>query len=402
MEVTGMKKYLLALDQGTTSSRAILFDTDQNIAGVAQREFTQYFPQNGWVEHDPMEIWDSQRAVMETVLRESEVSPADVLAIGITNQRETTILWDKSTGKPVFNAIVWQCRRTADIVERLERDGLTEHIKAVTGLVPDAYFSGTKIKWILDNVPGARERAQRGEILFGTVDTWLLWNLTGGKVHATDLTNAARTMLFDIHRLCWDDTLLSALDIPRAILPEARLSSEIYGYANIGGTSVPVAGMAGDQQAALFGQSCFDAGDAKNTYGTGCFLLMNTGTEPFVSRNGLVTTVAAGLPGKVTYALEGSVFVGGAVIQWLRDELRILTEAREAETMAMSVPDNGGVYLVPAFTGLGAPRWDMYARGAIVGLGKGHHPRHHPDHLLPLQQRHQRRAGHLPPPLGGY
>ena len=363
-----MKKYLLALDQGTTSSRAILFDTDQNIAGVAQREFTQYFPQNGWVEHDPMEIWDSQRAVMETVLRESEVSPADVLAIGITNQRETTILWDKSTGKPVFNAIVWQCRRTADIVEKLEREGLTEHIKAVTGLVPDAYFSGTKIKWILDNVPGARERAQRGEILFGTVDTWLLWNLTGGKVHATDLTNAARTMLFDIHRLCWDDTLLSALDIPRAILPEVRLSSEIYGYADIGGTSVPVAGMAGDQQAALFGQSCFDAGDAKNTYGTGCFLLMNTGTEPFVSRNGLVTTVAAGLPGKVTYALEGSVFVGGAVIQWLRDELRILTEAREAETMAMSVPDNGGVYLVPAFTGLGAPRWDMYARGAIVGL----------------------------------
>ena len=363
-----MEKYLLALDQGTTSSRAILFDTKQAIIGVSQREFTQYFPQDGWVEHDPEEIWRTQRGVMETVIAESGVSPADIAAIGITNQRETTIVWEKSTGKPVYNAIVWQCRRTADIVEKLVAGGLEPHIRAVTGLVPDAYFSATKIKWILDNVPGVREKARRGEVLFGTVDTWLLWKLTGGAVHATDLTNASRTMLFDIHRLCWDETLLKALDIPRAMLPEVRLSSEVYGYADVGGRRIPVAGIAGDQQAALFGQGCFDAGDAKNTYGTGCFLLMNTGKTPCESKNGLVTTVAAGLPGKVTYALEGSVFVGGAVIQWLRDELRILTEAREAETLALSVPDNGGVYLVPAFTGLGAPRWDMYARGAILGL----------------------------------
>ncbi len=363
-----MKKYILALDQGTTSSRAILFDTEQNIVGVSQREFTQYFPQNGWVEHDAMEIWETQRAVMERVVADARIDPRDIAAIGITNQRETTVLWDRKTGKPVSRAIVWQCRRTADIVETLVSDGLEPHIRAVTGLVPDAYFSGTKIKWILDNVPGVRERAERGEILFGTVDTWLLWNLTGGAVHATDVTNASRTMLFDIHKLRWDDTLLRALDIPRSVLPEVRMSSEVYGYAQLGGVKIPVAGMAGDQQAALFGQGCFDAGEAKNTYGTGCFLLMNTGGTPFESKNGLVTTVAAGLPGRVTYALEGSVFVGGAVIQWLRDELRVLTEAREAETLAVSVPDNGGVYLVPAFTGLGAPHWDMYARGAIVGL----------------------------------
>lgn len=363
-----MKKYLLALDQGTTSSRAILFDLEQNIVGVSQREFTQYFPQNGWVEHDPEEIWESQRAVMEAVIAESRVSPEEIAAIGITNQRETTVLWEKDTGKPVCNAIVWQCRRTADIVEKLVADGLGEHIRAVTGLVPDAYFSGTKIKWILDNVPGVREKARRGEVLFGTVDTWLLWKLTGGAVHATDVTNASRTMLFDIHALRWDETLLKALDIPPSVLPEVRSSSEIYGYTQIGGVKIPVAGIAGDQQAALFGQGCFEAGEAKNTYGTGCFLLMNTGGKPCESQNGLVTTVAAGLPGRVTYALEGSVFVGGAVIQWLRDELRVLTEAREAETLALSVPDNGGVYLVPAFTGLGAPHWDMYARGAIVGL----------------------------------
>ena len=363
-----MKKYLLALDQGTTSSRAILFDLEQNIVGTSQREFTQYFPKNGWVEHDPEEIWESQRAVMEAVIAESRVSPAEIAAIGITNQRETTVMWEKSTGKPVCNAIVWQCRRTADIVEKLVADGLGEHIRAVTGLVPDAYFSGTKIKWILDNVPGVREKALRGEVLFGTVDTWLLWKLTGGAVHATDLTNASRTMLFDIHALRWDETLLKALDIPPSVLPEVRFSSEIYGYTELGGVKIPVAGIAGDQQAALFGQGCFDAGEAKNTYGTGCFLLMNTGEKPCESQNGLVTTVAAGLPGKVTYALEGSVFVGGAVIQWLRDELRVLTEAREAETLALAVPDNGGVYLVPAFTGLGAPHWDMYARGAIVGL----------------------------------
>ncbi len=366
-----MKKYLLALDQGTTSSRAILFDTEQNIVGVSQREFTQYFPQNGWVEHDAQEIWESQRRVMETVLEESGVSPGELIAIGITNQRETTVMWEKSSGRPVGRAIVWQCRRTAEIVRSLVAQGLEEHIRAVTGLVPDAYFSGTKIKWMLDNTPGLRERAQRGEVLFGTVDTWLLWNLTRGAVHATDVTNASRTMLYDIRRLCWDDTLLKALDIPRAVLPEVLSSSEIYGYADLGGVKVPVAGIAGDQQAALFGQSCFDKGDAKNTYGTGCFLLMNTGSEPQVSRNGLVTTVAAGLPGGVTYALEGSVFVGGAVIQWLRDELRVITEAREAETLALSVPDNGGVYLVPAFTGLGAPHWDMDARGIIVGLTRG-------------------------------
>ncbi len=363
-----MKKYILALDQGTTSSRAILFDTEQNIAGVSQREFTQYFPKDGWVEHDPEEIWRTERAVMENVLRESGVNASDVLAIGITNQRETTVLWDRETGRPIYNAIVWQCRRTADIVEGLLKMGLGEHIRSVTGLVPDAYFSGTKIKWILDAVPGARERAREGKVLFGTVDSWLLWKLTDGKVHATDVTNASRTMLYDIHKLCWDETLLRALDIPREMLPEVRSSSEIYGYAELGGVGIPVAGMAGDQQAALFGQTCFEAGEAKNTYGTGCFLLMNTGERPCESRNGLVTTVAIGLDGGVRYALEGSVFVGGAVIQWLRDELRIITEAREAETLARKVPDNGGVYLVPAFTGLGAPRWDMYARGAIVGI----------------------------------
>ena len=363
-----MKRYILALDQGTTSSRAILFDTEQNIAGVSQREFTQYFPKDGWVEHDPEEIWRTERAVMENVLRESGVAAADVLAIGITNQRETTVLWDRDTGKPIHNAIVWQCRRTADIVEELVKSGLEEHIRSVTGLVPDAYFSATKIKWILDAVPGARERAREGKVLFGTVDSWLLWNLTGGAVHATDVTNASRTMLYDIHKLCWDETLLKALDIPREMLPEVRSSSEIYGYTEIGGVKIPVAGIAGDQQAALFGQTCFDAGEAKNTYGTGCFLLMNTGERPCDSRNGLVTTVAIGLNGGVSYALEGSVFVGGAVIQWLRDEMRIITEAREAETLARKVPDNGGVYLVPAFTGLGAPRWDMYARGAILGL----------------------------------
>lgn len=363
-----MKQYLLALDQGTTSSRAILFDTRQNLVGQAQREFTQYFPQDGWVEHDPMEIWGSQYAVMLEVLDKTGVAPEEIIAIGITNQRETAILWDRHTGKPVYNAIVWQCRRTAPIVEDLVAEGLEEHIRETCGLVPDAYFSGTKIKWILDNVPGVRERAERGDILFGTVDSWLLWNLTGGKVHATDLTNASRTMLFDIHRLTWDETLLRALDIPAAMLPTPLPSSWVYGTARVRGAEIPITGMAGDQQAALFGQGCFEKGEAKNTYGTGCFLLMNTGESPTRSRNGLVTTLAAALPGKVQYALEGSVFVGGAVIQWLRDELGLIADAREAEAMARSVPDNGGVYLVPAFTGLGAPHWDMYARGAILGL----------------------------------
>ena len=365
------KKYILALDQGTTSSRAILFDRDQNMISVCQKEFTQIYPQEGWVEHDPMEIWSSQYGVMMEAVAQSGVSAEEVAGIGITNQRETTVLWDRNTGKPIYNAIVWQCRRTADIVDGLLKEGLGEHIKNVTGLVPDAYFSGSKIKWILDRVEGARERARRGEILFGTVDTWLLWKLTGGKVHVTDYTNASRTMLFDIHRLDWDDTLLKALDIPRAMLPEVRYCSEVYGYTDFQGCKVPIAGIAGDQQAALFGQACFKPGDAKNTYGTGCFLLMNTGDKPFRSKNGLITTIGIGLDGKVEYALEGSVFVGGAVIQWLRDEMRFFAESRDAEYYAQKVKDNGGVYLVPAFTGLGAPYWDMYARGSIIGITRG-------------------------------
>ena len=366
-----MSRYILALDQGTTSSRAILFDDRQNIAAVSQKEFTQYYPKEGWVEHNPMEIWSSQYAVMMEVVAQSNIRAGDLAAIGITNQRETTILWDKNTGMPIYNAIVWQCRRTAPIVDGLVRQGLSDHIKKTTGLLPDAYFSATKIRWILDHVEGAQERAEQGEILFGTVDSWLLWKLTGGAVHATDVTNASRTMLFDIHKLDWDDTLLKALNIPRAMLPEVRSSSEIYGYTEIQGVKVPIAGMAGDQQAALFGQTCFEPGEAKNTYGTGCFLLMNTGETPCESRNGLVTTIAVGLGGKVQYALEGSVFVGGAVIQWLRDELRLFSESRDAEYYAQKVPDNGGVYLVPAFTGLGAPNWDMHARGCSVGITRG-------------------------------
>ena len=366
-----MGNYILSLDQGTTSSRAILFDRDQNIMGISQKEFTQIYPHEGWVEHDAMEIWSSQYAVMMEVIAQSGVEASDIAGIGITNQRETTILWDKETGRPIYNAIVWQCRRTADIVDQLVAQGLDEHIRKTTGLIPDAYFSATKIKWILDHVEGARERAREGKILFGTVDTWLLWKLTGGAVHVTDYTNASRTMLYDIHKLCWDDTLLKALDIPREILPEVRDSSEVYGYTEIQGEKVPIAGIAGDQQAALFGQTCFHPGDAKNTYGTGCFLLMNTGETPCESRNGLITTIAIGLGGKVQYALEGSVFVGGAVIQWLRDEMRFFTESRDAEYYAQKVEDNGGVYLVPAFTGLGAPYWDMYARGCLIGLTRG-------------------------------
>ena len=366
-----MGKYILALDQGTTSSRVILFDREQNILGVSQREFTQIYPREGWVEHDAMEIWSSQYSVMMEVIAQSGIDPADIAGIGITNQRETTILWDKETGRPIYNAIVWQCRRTAGIVDQLLADGYGEYIQKTTGLVPDAYFSGTKIKWMLDHVEGARARAERGEILFGTVDSWLVWKLTGGAVHVTDYTNASRTMLYDIHKLDWDDTLLQALDIPRAMLPEVRSSSEVYGYTEIQGVRVPIAGMAGDQQAALFGQTCFHPGDAKNTYGTGCFLLMNTGDTPVESKNGLITTIAIGLEGKVQYALEGSVFVGGAVIQWLRDEMRFFTDSRDAEYYAQKVDSNGGVYLVPAFTGLGAPYWDMYARGAILGITRG-------------------------------
>ena len=366
-----MGKYILALDQGTTSSRAILFDREQNILGVAQKELTQFYPQEGWVEQDAMEIWSTQYGVMMEAIARSGVEPAEIAAIGITNQRETTILWDRATGRPLHNAIVWQCRRTAELVDQLRSDGLEGHIRAVTGLLPDAYFSATKLKWLLDHVEGAREKAARGEVLFGTVDSWLVWKLTGGAVHVTDVTNASRTMLFDIHRLDWDDTLLEALDIPRSVLPEVRSSSEIYGCTDIQGVRIPIAGMAGDQQAALFGQGCFSPGDAKNTYGTGCFLLMNTGDTPCESRNGLLTTIAVGLNGKVEYALEGSVFVGGAVIQWLRDELRFFPDSRDAEYYARKAPDNGGVYLVPAFTGLGAPYWDMYARGMLIGLTRG-------------------------------
>ncbi|MCI6662804.1 MAG: glycerol kinase GlpK [Spirochaetia bacterium] len=364
-------KYILALDQGTTSSRAILFDQNQQIVALSQKEFPQIYPQEGWVEQDAMEIWASQYGVMMEVVAQSGVQPEDIAAIGITNQRETTILWDKTTGKPIYNAIVWQCRRTASLVDNLKQQGLEAHIRQTTGLVPDAYFSATKIKWILDKVEGAREKAQRGEILFGTVDSWLLWRLTEGSVHATDVTNASRTMLFDINKLDWDTTLLSALDIPAAMLPQVLSSSQIYGSTKILGVDVPIAGMAGDQQAALFGQTCFEPGEAKNTYGTGCFLLMNTGDKPCFSKNGLITTIAVGLKDRVEYALEGSVFVGGAVIQWLRDEMRFIGSSQDAEYYASKVEDNGGVYLVPAFTGLGAPYWDMYARGTIVGLTRG-------------------------------
>lgn len=366
-----MKKYILALDQGTTSSRAILFDEEQNILEVSQKEFTQIYPHEGWVEHDPMEIYSSQYAVMTEVVAKSGVDAEEIAAIGVTNQRETAIIWDKATGRPIHNAIVWQCRRTADIAEQLIADGLSGYIKKTTGLIPDAYFSATKIKWLLDNIEGARQRAKNGELLFGTVDTWLIWKLTGGKAHVTDHTNASRTMLYDIHNLKWDDRLLEALDIPREILPQVRGSSEIYGEAAIGGVNIPIAGIAGDQQAALFGQACFEKGEAKNTYGTGCFLLMNTGTQACESRHGLITTIAIGRDGGVRYALEGSVFTGGAVIQWIRDEMRLINESRDAEYYAGKVKDTGGVYLVPAFTGLGAPYWDMYARGCIVGITRG-------------------------------
>ena len=366
-----MRKYILALDQGTTSSRAILFDNAQNIISLSQREFAQHYPKEGWVEHDPMEIWSSQYAVMMEAIAKSGVHPSEIAAIGIANQRETTILWDKETGRPIYPAIVWQCRRTASIIDKLIQAGAGETIRKSTGLIPDAYFSATKIKWILDHVEGARERAKRGKILFGTVDTWLLWKLTGGRVHATDYTNASRTMLYNIHELEWDMTILAMLDIPPEILPVVRPSGGIYGTTDISGVEVPIASMIGDQQAALFGQACFSPGDAKCTYGTGCFLLMNTGGTSYTSKNGLLTTIAAGPNGDIQYALEGSVFVGGAVVQWLRDEMRFVTESSDTEYYARKVPDTGGVYLVPAFTGLGAPYWDMYARGCIFGITRG-------------------------------
>ncbi|MDO4324873.1 MAG: glycerol kinase GlpK [bacterium] len=367
------QNYVIALDQGTTSSRCILFDRKGNICSVAQKEFEQIYPKPGWVEHNPRHIWSSQLAVMAEAMGQIGVSGSDIAAIGITNQRETTIIWDKETGEPIYNAIVWQCRRTSDMIDKLIEDGLSERVQQKTGLIPDAYFSATKIKWILDHVEGARERAKNGELLFGTVDTWLIWNLTKGRVHVTDYTNASRTMLFDIHKLCWDQEILDYFDIPRCILPEVKPSSWVYGDTapEVLGGGIPIAGAAGDQQAALFGQCCFEPGEMKNTYGTGCFLLMNTGREAIHSKHGLITTIAASPFGHVEYALEGSVFVAGAAIQWLRDEMHLLETAAESEKACRAVEDTAGVYVVPAFTGLGAPWWDQYARGTIVGLTRG-------------------------------
>lgn len=368
-----MAKYVMALDAGTTNNRCILFDKKGRVCSSAQREFTQYFPRPGWVEHDADEIWASQLGVAVEAMNKIGASAEDIAAIGITNQRETVIVWDKATGEPVCRAIVWQCRRTSGYCDSLKAKGLTEKFRNKTGLVIDAYFSGTKIKWILDNVPTAREKAEKGELLFGTVETWLIWKLTKGKVHVTDYSNASRTMLFNINSLEWDEEILKELDIPGSMLPEVRPSSCIYGETDPSffGGAIPIAGAAGDQQAALFGQTCFAPGEAKNTYGTGCFLLMNTGETPVFSKNGLVTTIAWGLDGKVTYALEGSIFVAGAAIQWLRDEMRLIDSAADSAYMAQKVPDTNGCYVVPAFTGLGAPHWDQYARGTIVGITRG-------------------------------
>ena len=370
--------YIMAMDAGTTSNRCILFNRAGEMCSVAQKEFTQYFPKPGWVEHDANEIWTTQLGVALSAMNKVGASAADIAAIGITNQRETTIVWDKATGEPVYHAIVWQCRRTSALCDELKARGLTETFRQKTGLVIDAYFSATKLKWILDNVPGARAKAEAGQLLFGTVETWLIWKLTGGRLHITDYTNASRTMLFNIHTLQWDEDILRELDIPRGMLPTPVPSSQLYGQTDpiLFGGSIRIAGAAGDQQAALFGQTCFAAGEAKNTFGTGGFLLMNTGETPVLSRNGLVTTVACGLNGKVNYALEGSIFVAGAAIQWLRDELRLLEDARDSEYMAQKVPDTNGCYVVPAFTGLGAPHWDQYARGAIVGLTRGCNKNH--------------------------
>lgn len=367
-----MKKYILALDEGTTSARSILFDHDCKVVCSSQHEFTQYYPQPGWVEQDPMEIYANQYATLTQCIAKSGISADEIAGIGITNQRETTILWNKITGKPVYNAIVWQCRRTASICDDLIKSGYAEYIQNTTGLKIDAYFSGTKIKWILDNVPEARDMAERGELLFGTVDTWLIWKLTEGRIHVTDVTNASRTMLFNIETCTWDEKLLEILNIPASILPEIRSSSEIYDYVDIMGASIPVCGIAGDQQAALFGQCCFEEGQAKNTYGTGCFLLAHTGNQRISSKNGLITTIAATEKGRKTeYALEGSVFIGGAVIHWLRDELKVIKDSKESEYFARMVEDSAGVYVVPAFAGLGAPYWDMHARGTITGLTRG-------------------------------
>ncbi|OOE45335.1 glycerol kinase [Salinivibrio kushneri] len=372
-------KYIVALDQGTTSSRAVVMDHDANIVGVSQREFTQIYPQAGWVEHDPMEIYATQSSTLVEVLGKTGIRSDEIAGIGITNQRETTVVWNKETGKPVYNAIVWQCRRTADICHDLRERGLASYVRDNTGLVLDPYFSGTKVKWILDNVEGAREDAEAGKLLFGTVDTWLVWKMTQGRVHVTDYTNASRTMLFNINDMCWDQKMLDELGIPASMLPEVRRSSEVYGQTNIGGkggTRIPIAGIAGDQQAALFGQMCVEAGQAKNTYGTGCFLLMNTGQEKVTSSHGLLTTIGCGPQGEPSYALEGAVFMGGASIQWLRDELKVLEDAHDSEYFATKVDTSNGVYVVPAFTGLGAPYWDAYARGTIVGLTRGVNSNH--------------------------
>ena len=365
------KQYVIAMDQGTTSSRAILFDKSGQILSVVQREFPQIFPQPGWVEHDPMDIWSSQMGVTMEAMQKVDAKPEQIAAIGITNQRETTILWDAETGIPVYNAIVWQCRRTADMIEKMKADGWAEKVQAKTGLIPDAYFSASKIAWILENVPGVRERAEKGELRFGTVDSWLIWNLTDGAVHATDYTNASRTMLFDIHDLCWDQEILDYFRIPRSLLPEVKPSSCLFGRTEKFGGSIPIAGAAGDQQAALFGQCGFEAGEVKSTYGTGGFMLMNTGTEAVHSSQGLLTTIAAGTGSQVQYALEGSVFIAGAAIQWLRDEMRMLRSTPQSEDYCLAVEDTNGVYIVPAFSGMGAPYWQQYARGTIVGLTRG-------------------------------
>lgn len=368
-----MGKYVMALDSGTTSNRCILFNEKGEMCSVAQKEFTQYFPKPGWVEHDADEIWSTQLGVAQEAMANVGATAADIAAIGITNQRETTIVWDKNTGEPVYRAIVWQCRRTSEYCDSLKEKGLIDSFRSKTGLMIDAYFSGTKLRWILENVPGVRERAENGELLFGTVETWLIWKMTKGKVHVTDYSNASRTMLFNINDLKWDDEILAELNIPKNMLPEAKPSSCIYGESDPSffGAAIPIGGAAGDQQAALFGQTCFSAGEAKNTYGTGCFLLMNTGEKPVFSQNGLVTTIAWGLDGKVEYALEGSIFVAGAAIQWLRDEMKIIDSSPDSEYMAKKVKNTNGCYVVPAFTGLGAPHWDQYARGTIVGITRG-------------------------------
>ena len=369
-------KFIIALDQGTTSSRAVLFNEAGEIKGIAQQEFSQIFPQSGWVEHDPMEILSSQKNVLDRLIQDKRISVSDIAAIGITNQRETTIVWDRKTGQPIYNAIVWQDKRTADLCEDLKTRGLDDYVKTNTGLVIDSYFSGTKIQWILKNVPEAQERAQKGELAFGTVDSWLIWNLTGGKVHVTDYTNASRTMLFNIRELTWDKKLLQELDIPESLLPEVKPSSFHFGDWIINGVAIPIAGVAGDQQAALFGQACFEPGMAKNTYGTGCFMLMNTGTKIQRSNNGLITTIAWGIEGRVEYALEGSIFIAGAAVQWLRDSMHLIDQSKDSEYFATKALGSNEVYVVPAFAGLGAPYWDMYARGAIFGLtrdtGKDH------------------------------